>query len=308
MAVDPHFRPLLDDPTTEFRVPPANVTPAMLREAALARRPASAGPAVHATRDIAVRGADGPITARLYFPSAAPDLPLIVFIHGGCFILCDLDTHDELCRSLANASGFGVASIEYRLAPETRFPGPLEDCYAALVDLESRAAELGFDRSRLAVCGDSAGGNLAAAVALLARDRHGPRLRHQVLLYPVIEAACDSPSMREFASGYLLSREFMRWGWDCYLSSREDEHHPLAVPLYAASLEGLPPMTLITAECDPLRDEGEKYAERVAAAGVPVIGRRYLGMIHGFMSLPRLSPVAARALADAAQDLRAALT
>jgi acetyl esterase len=129
-----------------------------------------------------------------------------------------------------------------------------------------------------------------------------------VLLYPVIEAACDSPSMREFASGYLLSRDFMRWGWDCYLSSREDERNPLAVPLHAASLAQLASMSVVTAEFDPLRDEGERYAERVAAAGVPVIGRRYLGMIHGFMSLPRLTPVAARALADVAHDLRAALT
>jgi len=307
MPVDPQFKPLLDDPAMQLRVPPADVTPAMLREAARARRTAPTGPAVHATRDISVRGAAGPITARVYYPSATPDLPLIVYIHGGCFILCDLETHDELCRSLANSSGFAVASIEYRLAPETPFPGPLEDCYAAFVDLAARGGELGFDPSRLAVCGDSAGGNLAAAVALLARDRHGPALRHQVLLYPVIEAACDSSSMREFESGYLLSREFMRWGWDRYLSSAADASNPLAVPLRAASLAALPSATLITAEFDPLRDEGECYAEKLSAAGVPVIGRRYLGMIHGFMSLPRVTPVAARAMADVAQDLRAAL-
>ena len=157
------------------------------------------------------------------------------------------------------------------------------------------------------MCGDSAGGNLAAVVAILARDRSGPALRYQALIYPVTDAACETPSMRELATGYMLTDNAMRWFWDCYLARPADAANPLASPLRTTNLAGLPPATVVTAEYDPLRDEGELYADRLRAAGIAVNGRRYLGMIHGFMSMPAVTPLADRAIGDVARDLKAAL-
>ena len=191
MALDPVFRALLDMPGMQFAAPPPEVTPAMMREMARQSMPPAEPPPIHSVSNTSVPGPAGAIPVRLYRPNATARLPLIVYFHGGGFVLCDLDSHDALCRSIANATGFAVASVDYRLAPEARFPEPLEDCYAALVALVARADEWGFDPARVAVCGDSAGGNLAAAVALLARDRKGPALRHQGLVYPVTDAACD---------------------------------------------------------------------------------------------------------------------
>jgi len=308
MALDPVFRALLDMPGMQFTTPPPEVTPAMMREIARQSMPPDEPPPIHAVSNTSVPGPAGAIPVRLYRPNATARLPLIVYFHGGGFVLCDLDSHDALCRSIANATGFAVASVAYRLAPEARFPEPLEDCYAALVALVARADEWGFDRARVAVCGDSAGGNLAAAVALVARDRKGPALRHQGLIYPVTDAACESDSMRELATGYMLSRESMQWFWNCYLARPADAADGRASVLRVEDLSGLPPATVVTAEFDPLRDEGETYADRLRAAGVPVVGRRYLGMIHGFVSMPAVTPLADRAVADLAQDIRAALT
>jgi len=290
------------------QLPPSEqLSPQMLR-AALKQWPAPVlAPPIHATRDLSIPGAAGPTRARLYRPSSARDLPLIVFFHGGGFVMCDIDTHDDFCRGLANSSGCAVASVEYRLAPEVRFPGPLEDCYSALKSLAARGQELGLDPSRLAVCGDSAGADLATATALLARERKGPLLRYQMLLYPCLDPACDSASAHALANGYFLSRDMMRWFWSCYLASAEDAKNPLASPLHA-NLTGLPAASVITAEFDPLRDEGEAYADRLRAAGVAVVARRYLGMIHGFVSMPYVTAVATRALADIGADLRTALT
>lgn len=306
MPVDPAFRPLLELPGMALQPPPAELGAAGLRAALAATpMPPVEKEPVHAVRDLAVPGPGGTINVRLYHPSAAQDLPLVVFFHGGGFVICDLETHDPLCRSLARASGCAVASVEYRLAPETRFPGPLEDCYAATRWLADHARDIGVDAARLAVCGDSAGGNLAAAVALLARDRGGPNLRHQALIYPVTDLGCDSASSRELAVGYMLTRDMMRWFAECYLGDPSRAADPLASPLKATDLAGLPPATVITAEFDPLRDEGEAYAARLRAAGVPVVARRYLGMLHGFLSMPYVTPVAYHAIADVGRDLRA---
>jgi len=307
MALDPAFDALLQMPELQIGPPPPDVTPAMMREASRQMMPPGEPPPTHSVREISVRGPASDLRVRLYHPSATRPLPLIVFFHGGGFVLCDLDSHDALCRSLANASGYAVASVEYRLAPECRFPGPVEDCYAALVDHVSRAEELGYDPDRVAVCGDSAGGNLAAAVAMVARDRTGPRLRYQALIYPVTDATCDSVSMRELGTGYFLTCEMMRWFWSCYLTTPRDGTNALASVLRARGLAGLPPATVVTAEFDPLRDEGEAYADRLRAAGVQVTGRRYLGMIHGFTTMPFATPMADRSIADIAQDLRAAM-
>lgn len=308
MALDPCFRPLLAMPGMTLRPPRPETGAAGLR-AALAEypQPPIEKEAMHDVRDLAAPGPAGAIRVRLYRPSATANLPLVAFFHGGGFVICDLETHDPLCRSLAKASGCAVASVEYRLAPETRFPGPLEDAYAATNWLAAEARALGLDAKRLAVCGDSAGGNLAAAVALMARDRGGPRLSWQALIYPATDLAAESASVRELAQGHMLTAEMMHWFTECYLGDMAQATHPLASPLRAPELSGLPGATMITAEFDPLRDEGEAYAERLRQAGVAVVARRYLGMLHGFMTMPYVTPVANRAIADVGQDLRTAL-
>jgi acetyl esterase len=306
VALDPALKAFLASPLAQ--VPPVDTLTAQLLRAMLKQYPAPVlAPPIHATEDLQLPGAAGPLRVRLYRPSPAADLPLIVFFHGGGFVFCDIEVYDDLCRFLSNFSGCALASVEYRLAPETRFPGPLEDCYSALQQLAERARSLKLDGSRLAVAGDSAGGNLAAATALVARDRKGPPLRYQALIYPALEPACSSVSQRAFANGYLLSQAVMQWYWNSYLSSPTDAAQPYATPLIA-DLSALPAATIVTAEFDPLRDEGEAYADRLRAAQVPVVGRRYLGMIHGFASLPYLTPVALRALADVGADLRSALS
>jgi acetyl esterase len=305
MAVDPAIHAFLLSPLA--RPPPCSELGAEGLRALLRQYPAPRlTPPVLAVRDLKLQGAGGDLTVRLYTPSAAPNLPLIVYFHGGGFTICTLEMYDDLCRTLANVSGCAVASVDYRLAPETPFPGAAEDCYLALRSLATQAQALGLDPTRVAVAGDSAGANLATVTALLAREREGPALRYQALIYPCVDPACASASQREFASGYMLTRESMLWYWAQYLQSPTDAANPLAAPA-RADLRGLPAATLITAEFDPLRDEGEDYANRLQAAGVPVLGRRYLGMIHGFVSMPYLTGMANRALADVAADIRAAL-
>jgi len=201
------------------------------------------------------------------------------------------------------ASGSVVVSVDYRLAPETRFPGPVEDCYAALQYVVNSAAALGVDASRVAVAGDSAGGNLAIAVALMARDRGGPALCHQALFYPVTKSGCKTGSFTELSSGYFLSREIMLWFWECYLASPEDASHPLASPMHAASFAGLPSASIATCEFDPLRDEGEQFGAALRAAGVQAATRRYAGMIHGFATMPHVTPVAEEAIRDLGHGL-----
>jgi acetyl esterase len=306
MVVDPRVKAFLESPLATH--PPHAQLGAKGLRAMLAAYPAPVlAPPVHSATELTVPGAAGPLRVRLYRPSAARDLPLIVYFHGGGFVICTLEMYDDMCRNLANFSGCAVASVDYRLAPEAPFPGPLEDCYAALANLAGRAAELGIDASRLAVAGDSAGANLAAATAILARDRHGPALRFQGLIYPCVDPSCSSPSQQAFAEGYMLTRTGMLWYWEQYLQRPADASNPLAAP-GKGELGGLPPATVVTAEFDPLRDEGEDLADRLRAAGVDVTGRRYLGMTHGFVSMPYLTPMANRALTDIAADIRSALT
>lgn len=306
MALDPKVDAFLKSPLGQMP-PIAAMTPAMLRDVLLQFPAPRLDPPIHEVRDLQASGPRGQTRVRLYRPSDARDLPLIVFIHGGGFVICNIDMYDDLCKFLAKDSGCAVASVDYRLAPEAPFPAALEDCYAALAWLATRGAELGVDTTRMAVAGDSAGGNLAAATSILARDRKGPALRYQGLMYPCLDPSCGSASAREFASGYMLTRDTTVWFWKHYLQRPADRDNPLATPL-RADLAGLPPATVVTAEFDPLRDEGEEYADRLRAAGIEVMGRRYLGMIHGFASMPYLTPVARRAVADLGADLRAALT
>jgi acetyl esterase len=245
------------------------------------------------------------LNARVYRPTSATRLPVIVFCHGGGFVLGDLDTHDSVCHRLAHSSGCAVVAVDYRRAPETRFPGALDDCTAALRWIANHAADFDLDGQRIALCGDSAGGNLAAATALRAR-REGPDVRHVALLYPMLDPACNTESMQAYGRGYLLARSGVQWSWSQYLGAADDADNPL-VALLQADLAGLPTTSVVTAECDPLRDEGEALAGRLRAAGVQVVARRYAGMVHGFAGLPQITSVATQAIDAIADDIRQSL-
>jgi acetyl esterase len=262
-------------------------------------------PEVAKVEDLEVPGPSGRIPVRVYRPSERPGLPTLVYFHGGGWAICSLETHDPTCRQLANAAECVVVSVEYRLAPEHPFPAAPEDCYAALGWVAQHAGSFGADARRLAVAGDSAGGNLAAVVALLARDRRGPALCHQLLVYPVTDHSFDTPSYRDNAEAPILTRDSMRFFWEQYLARAEDGANPYASPLRAKDLSGLPPAHVITAEYDPLRDEGEAYAARLSEAGVPVRCDRYDGMVHGFFGFTEGIDRAREAVAEAASGLRA---
>jgi acetyl esterase len=248
-----------------------------------------------------------PIPVRVYRPSAAQDLPALMYFHGGGFVICNLDTHDRTCRMLANASGCVVVSVDYRLAPEHKFPAAAEDAYSATRYVAEHPAEFGIDPSRMAVGGDSAGGNLATVVALMARDRGGPALKFQLLIYPCTDWDDDDrPSMREYANDYFLTREMMDWFADSYLPPA-DRRHPYASPHYANDLRDLPPAMVITCEYDPLRDQGEAYAGKLRSAGVPVVLKRYEGMIHPFVALAGIVDAGRDAIKESAAAVRRAL-
>lgn len=247
------------------------------------------------------------IPVRIYAPQASTQLGVLVYFHGGGWVLGGLDSHDGICRDLANGAGCLLVSVDYRLAPEHKFPAAPEDCYAATKWVAENAASIGGDPARIAVGGDSAGGNLAAVVALMARDRGGPNLCFQLLLYPAIDPADDTPSQKEFANdGFVLSRADMEWFWNHYLGSREDRKSPLANPARASSLSGLPPTLILTASLDPLRDEGEAYATKLRQAGNRVTCTRYDGVTHGFVSFNYALDQGKRGLEQATTALRAA--
>ncbi len=238
------------------------------------------GDPVARVEDVAIPGAEGEIPARVYTPEGEGPFPLLVFFHGGGWVLGDLESADFDCRAIANAAGCVVVSVDYRLAPEHTFPAPAEDAYEATRWVAENAIHLGGRGEAVAVGGMSAGGNLAAAVALMARDRGGPALACQLLVVPATDCGCDTASYAENGDDYILTRGEMEWFWRHYLATPEDRDHPYACPLRAPDLSGLPPARVHTAEFDPLRDEGRAYAERLEAAGVPVSYRCYEGMIH----------------------------
>jgi acetyl esterase len=253
-----------------------------------------------------IPGPEAEIPIRIYTPEGQAPFPLIVFYHGGGFVLCSLETHDELCRAMCRDTGAMVVSVDYRLAPEARYPAAADDCYAALAWCAAHASEIGADGTRIAVAGDSAGGNLAAVTALRARDLGGPALRHQTLIYPATSCAFDTASYRDNAEGYFLTADAMRWFWSHYLGDMTQASEAYACPANARSLDGLPPATVITAEYDPLRDEAESYAARLRAAGVAVRLQRYDGMIHGFVSMADVFDDGRAAQLLIAGELRAA--
>jgi acetyl esterase len=311
MPLDPQIKALLDQfeaaggpPIEEMSVADARTLMTTLTQMT------AVSPEGVTTEDLTVPTPQGNVPVRLYRASAAAGRPrpLLVWLHGGGWVIGDLDTADPTARDLALQTGALVASVDYPLAPEHSFPAAPEACHAVASWLADHAAELGADPARIAVGGDSAGGNLAAATALLARDRGGPALNFQLLVYPVTDCLLTYPSMKENGDGYLLTAGAMQWFVDHYLPAGADARDAAASPIYADDLTGLPPALVITAEFDPLRDEGEAYAKRLEHAGVPVTISRYDGMIHGFFAMTGVVDCGRDAVAQAAAVLKDAFS
>ena len=269
---------------------------------------------LHRVEDRRIPSAAGELGVRIYWPrqtSARELLPLVVYFHGGGFAICDLDTHDPIARALCRDGDAIVVNVDYRMAPEHKFPAAVEDAYAATSWVSAHASELGGDARRIAVAGDSAGGNLSAVVCQLAKAKGGPSIAFQVLIYPVVDLDTTAAfaSRSEFGGGdYFLSMRDMEWFNSLYFADAATEvRDPRASPLRSDDLSGLPPALVITAGCDPLRDEGKSYADRLAAAGVPVEYRCFEGTIHVFVSFAPAIPAGDEALAFLAERLRRAL-
>lgn len=308
MPLGPQAQALLEQMAASGAPPLSAQSVAEARQALLAFAQLGGDPeSVNHVEDRKLPGPDAGIPVRIYTPAGSGPFPVLVYFHGGGWVLCDLETHDPVCRSLANAARCIVVSVDYRLAPEHKFPAALDDCYAATQWVMNNATLINGDPTRVAVGGDSAGGNLAASVALMARDRGGPAIIFQLLVYPVTDYYTPgTPSYQQNADGYFLTRDDMVWFWNHYLNGEADAANPYACPLRAASLADLPPALVITAEFDPLRDEGEIYAARLRAYGVAAELVRYDGMIHGFLSMAGVLDQGRNALAFAASRLRSA--
>lgn len=310
IAIDPDAQAVLDMAAAAGRRPMHELGLAEARAAMRAARLAlGAEPPATLVRDIAAPGPGGPIPIRLYRPPGLPAdavMPLLVYYHGGGWVLGDIETGDALCASLACRLGIAVAAVDYRLAPEHPFPAAVDDSFFALQWLVDQSAALGLSADRVAVAGDSAGGNLAAVCALLARDRGGPALRSQILLYPVTDCSMTSDSYRRNASGYLLTAETMRWFRDQYLGAA-DPADWRASPLHAARLDDLPPALVVTCGFDPLHDEGQAYAERLRAAGVPTRLLPYSRQLHGFALWGKVARDAETVLSQVVDELGPAL-
>jgi len=307
MPLDPQAKQVMEQLAALGFPPPHTVSPEQARLNAKAR-PKTAGPEVARVEQRNIPGPGPAIPVRIYTPTGAGPFPILVWFHGGGWVVGDLDMADATARHLAVGAGCIVVSVDYRLAPETKFPGPADDCYAATQWAVQHASQINGDPERIAVGGDSAGGNLAAAVSLMARDRSGPALAFQLLVYPVTQRDYTTSSYQSYADGYLLSRASMQWYWDHYLHSPTDASNPYAAPRVAPDLSALPPALVITAECDPLCDEGAAYARRLQAAGVPATYSCYSGMIHGFFGMPAVLDKGKQAVAEASAALQQAFT
>jgi acetyl esterase len=312
MALDPQVKAVLEMVVKAGRPAYHTLSPKDARQLFIETRPAATPtpPEIGNVRNVVADVAGGSIPLRVYRPAGVPDttrLPAYLYFHGGGWVIGDLNTHDVVCRQLTAASGTSVVSVDYRLAPEHKFPAAADDAWAATQWVVAHAAELGLDAGRLAVGGDSAGGNLAAVVALMACDAGGPAIALQVLIYPVTDVMRESRTYADFADGYMLTRDSMRWFIAHYLRSKDDARDWRVSPLRASSLAGLPPALIVTAGFDPLRDEGEQYAGRLRDAGVMVDYVCYGGMVHGFLGMGKLIDTAGRAIAQIGTTLRQAL-
>jgi acetyl esterase len=284
------------------------LTPEQARTAYRAARTALSPepPPLAEIRDLTAPGRNGTIPLRLYRDGTNPAPRAgMIYLHGGGWVIGDLDTHDVVCRQIAQRTGAIVVSVDYRMGPEHKFPAAVDDAIDATAFVSTNAADLGIDPHRLAIAGDSAGGNLAAVVALDARDNHGPSIALQALIYPSIAMSMTSPSQEQFAEGYGLTRETMIYFRNHYLRSNDDTQDWRASPIRATHHENLPPALIITAGFDPLRDEGEDYATTLIKAGIPVTIRRFPGQIHGFITMGRIIPEATDAINEIADAMAA---
>lgn len=309
MALDAIVQGLLDQMAANPQPKLWELTPAqgreMYRAMATALEPAAI--AIGKIDNITMPGPAGEIKLRIYTPVAggAKALPGLVYFHGGGWVIGDLDTHDALCRTLANETGARVIAVDYRLAPEHAFPAAADDAYAAVKWIEENAAQLGVDPNSIAVAGDSAGGNLAAGVCLMAKQKGGPRIVYQLLIYPVTQWKAETGSMNSFAEGYFLEKQTMHWFFDQYATGADPNDWRLS-PLAAPDVTGLPRAYIVTAGFDPLKDEGKAYADKLNHAGVAAVYMDYPGMVHGFFNMSGVVPTAKEAIADAAKAVRQA--
>lgn len=266
------------------------------------------GPDLASVEDRTIPGPAGDLPIRVYTPAGDGPFPVIAFYHGGGWTIGSLESHDPLCRQLAGLTPAIVVATAYRLAPEAPFPAAVDDAWAALRWIEANAVSLNGDPSRIAVAGDSAGGNLSAVTAIKARDEGGPALAFQLLLYPSVDARLGYPSHEENAEGFILSKDAMEWFFGHYVGDRDqaDLDDWRLSPIVHKDLAGLPAALVITAECDPLRDEGEAYATRLVEFGVAAKTHRYEGMCHAFMQLAQLVPDGKAAIEESAAALRGA--
>ncbi len=309
MPLDPQAKALLDALGITTMAPIETLTPQAARDRSKllleARKQIGVEP-VHQVHDIKIPGPSNEIPVRIYTPETRKLAPALVYFHGGGWVLGDLESHDAVCRTLANKVPCVVASVDYRLAPEAKFPAAVEDSYAATKWIAANAGTLGIDPGRISVGGDSAGGNLATVISQMARDRKGPSIVYQLLIYPATDMRMGWPSIEENAEGPLLTKASIIWFMGHYLRSAADKENPLASPLLSSNLSDLPPAFILTAECDPLRDEAEAYGRALQAAGVPADTKRYAGMPHGFFSLAAALPTGREAFTDTVERLRKA--
>jgi len=313
MSLHPQCKAFLDQVAAQGGKPMEEMTPVEIRanraeNAAVFQALAGPVPEVARVEDRTIPGPAQPIPIRVYWPQTGRRLPVLVYFHGGGWVIGNLDQVDVQCRALANGAQCVVVNVDYRLAPENKFPAAVDDAYAAVCYVAEHAGEFDADASRIAVGGDSAGGTLATVACLMARDRRGPNIAFQLLVYPVTDYDDDRPSLHEFADGYFLTRAMMKYFWAHYVASPEEGRSPHASPLNAKNLGGLPPAMVITAECDPIRDQGEAYARRLEEAGVPVTAKRYAGAIHVFFNLGGVIDSGREAVTDAAAALRQAFS
>ena len=309
MSLDAIVKGLLDQMAANPQPKLWEIPPVQGREMyrAMAQVLEPPGLAIGKIENITMPGPAGELKLRVYSPVAGGGaaLPCLVYFHGGGWVIGDLDTHDALCRTLANETGARVVAVDYRLAPEHKFPAAADDSYAAVKWVEQNASTLGVDPNRIAVAGDSAGGNLSAVVCLMAKQKGGPRIVYQLLIYPVTQWKADTGSMNSFAEGYFLEKKTMHWFFDQYAPGADPNDWRLS-PLAATDLAGLPRAYIVTAGFDPLRDEGKAFADKLNRAGVAAVYIDYPGMVHGFFNMSAVLPTAREAIADAAKALRQA--
>ena len=306
MPLHPQCKTFLDQLAAMGGPPLHELTPLEARGMVLPPELGRPERSIHRVEDRVLPGPSGPIPVRVYTPAPGAAWPALIYFHGGGYLLGNLDMCDRQCREMAHLAGCVVVSVDYRLAPEHRFPAAIDDAFDATSYVADHPREFGIDPEAIAVGGESSGGNLAAVTALKGRDRGTPRLIFQLLVYPHVDFDDDSPSMREFADGHFLTRAAIEYFAGHYLPGRTDRREPRVSPMRAESLEGLPSAFVVTAECDPLRDQGEAYAARLERAGVRVRQKRYEGMIHPFFSLGGIIDSGRTAVTDAAAALREA--